>query len=328
MLESQEKSMKAIRVQQFGEPEQMVLEDISLPAPDDDQVLVEVRAIGVNPVDTYIRAGIYPAKPDLPYTPGLDAAGVINAVGPGVKHHKVGDRVYCFGSVSGCYAEQMLCREAKIYALPDNVDFKAGAAMGVPYSTAYFALYYRAHTMPGETVLIHGASGAVGLAALQLAKANGIRAIGTAGTEAGLELIRQQGAVAALDHTQADYLDALDELTCGQGVNVILEMLANVNLHKDLEALARFGRVVVIGNRGTIEIDPRAAMGRNASILGMSLFNASEKELRSIHAALYAGLANGSLIPVIHSELKLKEAALSHHRVMEPGAKGKILLIP
>lgn len=318
--------MKAIRVHKFGAPDVMQVENVELSQPVGNQILIEIKAIGVNPVDTYIRSGTYPAKPELPYTPGLDASGEIKAVGPDVKHRKPGDRVYCFGSATGCYAEQAICDENQVYPLPPNVDFAAGAALGVPYSTAYFALYYRAHTMPGETVLIHGASGAVGLAALQLAKNNGIRAIGTAGTEAGLDLIRKQGAIAALDHSADDYLDQIAELTCNQGLNVILEMLANVNLQKDLEMLAKFGRVVVIGNRGTTEIDARAAMGKNASIMGMSLFNTTSNQLQSIHASLYAGLENGTLQPVISEELSLAEAAAAHDKVMQPGARGKIIL--
>lgn len=320
--------MKAIRVHQFGEAEVMQLQEVELLPPVTNQIRIDVKAIGINPVDTYIRAGIHSVKPNLPYTPGLDAAGVISAMGPDVKSHKIGDRVYCFGSDTGCYAEQVLCRDSQVYPLPDNVDFSAGAAMGVPYATAYFALFYRAHCVPGETLLVHGASGAVGLAALQMAKANGIRAIGTAGSAAGLELIKQQGAVAALDHTQQNYLQVIDELTSGEGVNVVLEMLANVNLQKDLEVLAKFGRVVVIGNRGSVEIDPRAAMGKNASIMGMLLFNSTQAQLSSIHAALNAGLANGSLRPVISSEMPLAEASQAHVQVIAPGAKGKIILVP
>lgn len=320
--------MRAIRVHKFGETDVMQLEQVELLPPIANQVRIEVKAIGINPVDTYIRAGIYPTKPNLPYTPGFDAAGVIKEIGPDVKHRKVGERVYCFGSDTGCYAEQVLCKESQVYLLPNNVDFEAGAALGVPYTTAYFALFYRAHTLPGEMLLVHGASGAVGLAALQIAKMFGIRAIGTAGTAEGLHLIEQQGAIAALDHTKPGYLNVIDELTCGQGVNVILEMLANINLQKDLEILARYGRVVVIGNRGTIEIDPRTAMGRNASVMGMSLFNATEKELHSIHAALHAGLENGALNPIIGLKLPLADAVKAHVKVMEPGAKGKIVLTP
>lgn len=320
--------MKAIRVHSFGAADVMQLEDVALLPPIDNQVMIDIKAIGVNPVDTYIRSGVYPVKPELPYTPGFDAAGVIVALGPEVKHRKIGDRVYCFGSVTGCYAEQTLCQETQTYLLPDNVEFSAGAALGVPYSTAYFALFYRAHCLPGETLLIHGASGAVGLAALQLAKANGIRAIGTAGTHEGLELIKQQGAIAALDHSKPGYLDAVEELTSGQGVNVILEMLANLNLQNDLNLLAKFGRVVVIGNRGSIEIDPRAIMRLNASIMGMSLFNTTEPQLNSIHASLQAGLENNTLNPVINSEMTLSRVAEAHHAVLQPGAKGKIILLP
>jgi len=177
-------------------------------------------------------------------------------------------------------------------------------------------------------LLVHGASGAVGLATLQLAKNNGIRAIGTAGTAEGLKLVKQQGAVAALDHTQANYLESLDILTCGQGVNVVLEMLANINLQHDMEILAKFGRVVVIGNRGTVEIDPRAIMGRNASIMGMSLFNTTENQLRSIHSSLCAGLSNGTLKPVVASVMSLEDVAQSHQQVLQAGAKGKIVLTP
>lgn len=320
--------MKAIRVHQFGEPDVLQLMEVPDLTPGHQQVLIDVKAIGVNPVDTYIRAGIYPNRPEPPYTPGLDAAGIIAAVGDGVTHRKVGERVYCFGSDSGCYAEQVLCHEQQVYLLPDNVAFTAGAAVGVPYSTAYYAIFYRAHVLPGEVMLVHGASGAVGLAALQIAKANGIRAIGTAGTEAGLQLIEQQGAIAALNHYRPDHMAATVELTCGQGLDVILEMLANVNLANDLNFLAKFGRIVVIGNRGSIEIDPRATMGRNASILGMSLFNLTEKELRCIHAALAAGLENGTLKPVINAEMPLSEAEQAHVNVMKPGARGKIILIP
>lgn len=318
--------MRAIQVGQFGDPEVMRINEISLPPVSENQVLIDVKAIGVNPVDTYIRAGLYPSLPNRPYTPGKDAAGIITAVGPEVKDRKIGDRVYCCGSLTGCYAEQVICEESTVFPMPDNIDFSLAAAVGIPYSTAYFALYYRAHCMPGETLLVHGASGSVGLAALQLAKSNGIKAIGTAGTTEGLKLITQQGAIAALNHNEESYLDKVDELTHGQGVDVILEMLANVNLQKDLELLAKYGRVAVIGNRGTIEIDPRIIMGRNASIFGMSLFNATDNQMRSIHAAIYAGLENGSLKPIISTNLPLEKASEAHRKVLQPGAKGKVIL--
>jgi NADPH2:quinone reductase len=245
-----------------------------------------------------------------------------------VKDVQVGARVYTSWSLSGVYAEQTLCDETHVHPLADAVSFAQGAAVPIPYATAYRALFQRAHAVPGETVLVHGASGGVGVAAVQIARAHGLTVIGTGGTERGRALAVEQGAHHVLDHHAPNYLDRLMELTAGRGVDVILEMLANVNLAKDLTALAMGGRVVVIGNRGTIEINPRDAMARDAAILGMSLFNASDRELASVHAALVAGLANGTLRPVVGRELPLVEAPRAHEAVMEPGAHGKIVLIP
>ena len=320
--------MKAIRVHEFGGPEVMKLEDVPDLQPGPGQVVVRVRAAGVNPVEVYVRAGTYARKPPLPYTPGSDAAGDVIAIGEGVRRVKVGDRVYTAGTLTGTYAEQALCNENQVHPLPARVDYAQGAAVNVPYATAYRGLFQRAHALPGETVLVHGASGGVGTAAVQLARAAGLTVIGTGGTERGRELVKENGAHHVLDHKAADYLDQLMQFTDGRGVDVILEMLANVNLAKDLTLLAQFGRVVVIGNRGTIEINPRDAMGRDAAILGMTLFNVSERELASIHAALVAGLENGTLNPVIGQELPLADAPRAHEEVMKPGAYGKIVLIP
>ncbi len=320
--------MQAIRVHQFGEPEVMKLEEVPDLKPGPGQVVVQVKAVGVNPVDTYIRSGMYARKPNLPYTPGSDAAGDVQAVGEGVTRVKVGDRVYVAGSLSGAYAAQTLCNESQVHPLPSQVTYAQGAAIGVPYGTAYRALFQRAHAVPGETVLVHGASGGVGVAAIQLARARGMKIIGTGGTDKGRKLVMEQGAHHVLDHTQSGYLDQVLELTGGRGVDVILEMLANVNLGKDLPVLALGGRVVVIGSRGTVEINPRDTMSRDAAILGMTLFNTSERDMASIHAALVAGLENGTLRPVIGQEIPLAEAPRAHKAVMEPGAYGKIVLLP
>ena len=320
--------MKAIRVDEFGGPEVMRLVDLPDPQPGDGQVLVRVHAAGVNPVDTYIRAGAYGRLPPLPYTPGMDGAGVVEATGAGVARVAVGDRVYLAGTISGSYAELAVCDESQAHPLPGDLSFAQGAAVNVPYATAYRALFQRAHALPGEVVLVHGASGGVGVAATQLARAAGMKVIGTGGTEQGRQLVLEQGAHHALDHHAPGYLEQLLDLTEGRGVDVVLEMLANVNLDKDLNVLARNGRVVVIGNRGTVEINPRAAMSRDASILGMSLLNAPQSELPTIHAALVAGLENGTLRPVVGQEMPLADAARAHQAVIEPGAYGKIVLIP
>jgi NADPH2:quinone reductase len=290
---------------------------------------VRVHAVGVNPVESYIRSGTYAMKPALPYTPGMDAGGVVMAVGPGVKRVKVGDRVYTTSPNGGTYAEQVLCGEAQVHRLPDNVTFEQGAAMGVPYGTAYRGLFQRAEAKPAETVLVHGASGGVGSAAVQLARAAGMTVIGTAGSESGLELVKKEGAHHVLNHSSDGYLDELMKLADGRGVDVIIEMLANKNLGRDLKVLAKKGRVAVIGSRGTIEVDPRDAMGREADIRGVTLMSASEPEYREMHAALVAGLENGTLRPVIGQRIPLAEAARAHVEVMKPsGAHGKIVLIP
>ena len=320
--------MKAIRVHEFGGPEVMRLEDVADPHAGPGQVVVRVHAIGVNPVDTYVRAGTYPTRPPVPYTPGRDAAGVIEAVGEGVKRVAAGDRVYVAGTLSGAYAERALCEESQVQPLAARVLFTQGAGVFVPYATAYRALFQRARAVPGETVLVHGASGGVGVAAVQIARAAGFTVVGTGGTERGRKLASDEGAHHVLDHHAPEYLDQLMSLTGGRGVDVILEMLANVNLGRDLNVLARGGRVVIIGSRGTVEIDPRAAMGRDASILGMTIMNGLPQELQSIHAALVAGLENGTLRPVVGREMSLADAPRAHIAVMEPGAHGKIVLLP
>ena len=319
--------MKAIRVHEFGEPDVLRLEEVPDPVAAHNQVVVAAKAIGVNPVETYIRAGKYGPKP-FPYTPGADAAGVVASIGPGVTACKVGDRVYIAGAISGSYAEKILCDEKSIHPLPAHVTFQQGAAMGVPYGTAYRALVIRGGAKPGETVLVHGGSGGVGTAAIQIAHAMGLTVFATAGSDRGLELIRRQGAHKAFNHRQDGYLQQILDATEGRGVPLILEMIANVNLAHDLSLLGKQGRVVVIGNRGTIEINPRDTMARDADIRGMTLMNASEWELTSIHAALVAGLENKSLSPVIGKELPLADAPAAHKLVMESGAYGKIVLIP
>jgi len=321
--------VKAIRVHEFGGPEVLRLEEVPMPQPDLGEVLVRIHAIGVNPVETYIRAGTYARLPALPYTPGNDCAGVIEQVGPGVNEFKAGDRVYTGGSLTGStYAEFTLCKTAQVHPLPENVSFAQGAAMGTPYATAYRGLFQRADAKPGETVLVHGASGGVGTAAVQLAHARGLRVFGTAGSDEGRKLAHEQGAHEVFDHHASDHFEQIMNATNGRGVDVIVELLANVNLGKDLTILAKGGRVAIMGSRGPVEINPRDAMQRDVDLRGMVLPNTSPAEMAIIHAALVAGLENGTLRPVIGKEFPLAEAAQAHRAVMEPGALGKIVLVP
>ena len=318
--------MKAIIVNEFGGPEVMHLVDISDPEPQAGQVLVQIKAAGVNPVDTYIRSGIYGSA--VPYTPGADGAGIVEAIGDDVTKVKPGDRVYIGFSVTGTYAEKTLCNENQVYPLPDRLSFSQGAGINVTYATAYRALMQRAKGIPGETILVHGATGGVGTAAVQIAKAYGFRVVATGGTDKGRTMISQQGADVVVDHLEEGYLQKALDLSGVTGFDIVLEMLANVNLQKDLEHLALNGRVVVIGNRGTIEINPRETMRRDAAVIGMTLMNADEKTTASIHSALIAGFATGTLSPVIGKEIPLQEATRAHQEILQPGSFGKIVLIP
>ncbi len=319
--------MKAIRVYRFGEPEIMQFEDVPPQTPGPGQVLIEVKAAGVNPVETYIRAGIYGDR-DFPYTPGLDAAGLVRRVGEGVENLIAGQRVFTAGSVSGTYAQQCLCNAAQVHPLPENISFSQGAALGIPYGTAYRGLFQRGRAEAGQTVLIHGASGGVGLAAVQLAKAAGLNIIATAGTDDGRQLVLWQGADRVLDHHAPEHFEKALEFTNGAGVDLLLEMLANVNLGEDLKIMADHGQIVVIGSRGTVEIDPRLTMARETTVSGLMLAKATPAEKSQMYQAVIKGLQDGSLNPVVDEEFPLVEAPQAHHRIMESGHHGKIVLVP
>lgn len=318
--------MKAIVVREFGEPEVMNLEEVPTPKPMGSQVLVKIEAAGVNPVDTYLRTGIYAQAPKLPYTPGKDGAGVIESVGPHATKFKPGDRVYTAGSISGTYGEYSLCREEDLGRLPQNISFEQGAGVWTPYATSYRALFQKAKAINGETVLIHGASGGVGIAATQWAKNAGLKVIGTASSDEGKELVKQQGADAVFDHTDEDHLGEIRELAGGRGVEIIIEMLANANLERDFEALAMNSRIVVVGSRGSLQFTPRQAMTRDAVIYGMLLFNSTQNDRDDIHSAIYDGLSAGFLAPVVGESIPLGEAPRAHHAVIEEKARGKIVL--
>lgn len=319
--------MYGIRVGRFGAEDTLAYQEIPVPEPAEGQVRVRLHAAGVNPADTYIRTGTYAFfVPPLPYTPGFDGAGVVDAVGAGVTTTAPGERVFLSSlgtaGFSGAYAEFAVTDAADVRPLPDALSYAQGAAVGVPCVTAWRALFQKAALQPGETVLIHGASGGVGLPATQLARDAGATVVGTAGTPEGADLVRAAGADHVLDHSAAGYLDALADLAPA----VIVEMLADVNLVHDLEVIARYGRVVVVGSRGSLDFTPRLTMRKEATILGTALWNATPAESAAALAAVSAKLRGGTLRPVVGTELPLEEAAEAHRRVLAPGARGKLVL--
>jgi len=325
-------SMKAIVVHQLGPPEVLCLEDIAALAPAWRQVLVRVRAAGVNPVDASIRSGIGPT-PQLPYTPGTDAGGVVEATGDAVDELSVGQRVYTHGSATGTYADFALCTPEQIAPLPDSLTFAQGAAIGTPYGTAYRALFQRGSARSGERLFVHGASGGVGLAAVQLAVAAGLEVIGSASTVAGRRLILEQGAAHVVDHSLSEHGDEVLELTDGRGVDLILETRSDVHLGADLLLLSRHGRVLCVGNRGpgnegTVAVNARHLMRGEKTILGVMLHHVDATDLSAIHAALATGLHSGALRPVVTREYPLSQAAVAHRAIATGHTRGKLVLLP
>lgn len=320
--------MRAIRVSQFGGPEVLKLEDkVPIPVPNDNQLLVKVYAAGVNPVDTYVRTGTYAIKPALPYTPGNDVAGIVESVGKGVQSFKEGDRVFAFRAASGGYAEFCVTDEEVTQPLSENLTFEQGASLGIPYYTAYRALVIQGQARPGETVLIHGASGAVGLACVQFACSRGLRIIGTAGSAPGIDLIKENGADFAFNHKSENYVQQIMDATNGEGPDLIIEMLANVNLEKDLAMVKKRGRIVNVGSRGSIEITPRYTMGKECTITGVMLMNSSPSDWKEAHAAIQSGMEAGWIKPHIGKEYSLAQAADAHNDVINnSGAQGKLVI--
>ncbi|CAF0689961.1 Quinone oxidoreductase [Candidatus Methylacidithermus pantelleriae] len=321
-------AVKAIIVRRLGQPEVMTLEELPDPVPGEGEVLVRIHAAGVNPVDTYLRGGQFGYSPELPFTPGIDGAGVVEQTGPKVTKVKAGDRVYLAGSRTGTYAELAVASESQVYPLPPSISFAEGACLYVPYGTAYRALFVLVSPKPGETLLVHGGSGGVGLAAIQWASAFGLRVAATASTEEGRSLVLRNGAQAAWDHTDPSHWEKAVEWTGGVGFGIVLEMLANVNLARDLDIIRTGGRVIVVGCRGESCIDPRKLMAKDGGILGLSLANASPQELEGFHLALEAGLSRGFVRPHIRAILPLSQAPKAHRMIWEPGALGKIVLVP
>jgi len=321
---------QAIVCESFGTPDVMRLKSVTLQSPQQGQVLVRMGAAGVNPSDTYVRlgpdgpyAGNAKLIPSLPYTPGKDGAGTVESVGPGVDTFRPGDRVYSSASLTGTYATHALFSTNQIYSLPSNISFAQGACVGVPAATAYRALHIRGKACANEAVFVHGASGAVGLAAVQLAVNQGCFVVGTAGTAEGEEVVRNAGAHFVVNHRAEGYLESAKASLPGDkaadGFDLLLEMAADVNLVADFAIMARGGRVAIVGSKAKpIGINPRLTMPKELDVRGVFLGNATPGELRETHSALYKAMEEGVLVPVVAVEIPLAEAAKSHVEVMQP----------
>lgn len=304
-----------------------IVADLPTLAPIRGQVLVKVEACGVNPVDTYIRSGAYKRLPPLPYTPGKDGAGTVSVLGDGVTTCQVGDRVWFYGSVTGSSAEYCLVTADKLFQLPDTISYEQGACVGTAYLTGYRALYHKGQAKQGETVFVHGASGGVGSAIVQMAVASNMQVYGTAGSEEGLSLLKDMGVKGAYNHKDPSYLDALKQ-DLPTGPDIIIEMLANKNLNVDLDLISLGGRIVVVGNRGTIEITPRHIMMKECTVTGVMLFNQTLLESNEATSHVNKGLSDGWLAPKVWKTVPLQEISEAHTEIIDNrGAKGQIAVL-
>jgi NADPH2:quinone reductase len=262
----------------------------------------------------------------------MDGAGIIEAFGPDCTRDdlRAGQRVWVCRSVSGTYAQFAVCDEKRVMPLGKDLTFSQGAGVGVAFLTAWVALHEKARITPGMRVLVHGASGGVGMAAVQIARAAGCHVAGTAGTPEGAALVRSCGAHECFMHRDPDYTSRLRVWTKDAGFDAIIEVLANENLQRDLELVAFAGVIVVVGNRGQATIDARRTMQRDARIVGMSLMNADDQVWKRATHGVQAGLANGTLRVHVRTgegeALTLEHASRAHELVMRGGASGKIVL--
>lgn len=323
--------MKAIRVHKFGDFNEMKYESgIAIPQPDDHQVLVKVKAIGVNPLEAFVLRGGFGPQP-FPYIPGMDFAGVVERVGCKVKEIKSGDRVYgsTTDSMNNAYAEYVAVKENFVHPLPDALSYSQGAAIPVPYFTAYRALFHTASAKPGEVVFVHGASGGVGVAAVQLARGSGMRVIGTAGTAAGAELVKRAGAECVFNHREEGYLDKAKAAIGEGGADIVIENVANKNLKKSLKVVGAGGRIVLVGGVGETPINPLDLLVKEVAVYGVMFFRMSSQQLFQARSAVHAGIEAGWLRPHIWQELPLERAVDAQQLLASgSGAQGKVVLLP
>jgi NADPH:quinone reductase len=319
--------MKAVQVHEFGKTDVLQIDELPDPVTEKGQVLIRVHAAGVSPLDTYVREQSHGAPtPTLPYIPGFEAAGEIATVGEGVTKFQVGDRVYV-NTFLGAYSELIVHDPASVYLLPDSVSFAQGTAVVNSYPTAYYGLFNLAHAKAGDRVFVHGASGAVGTAAVQLARATGMMVVGTGGSDRGLELVLQEGAHHALNHREPNYLQQALELTDGKGYDVILEMNATKKLADDIALVGKFGRIIVIGGTdAAVTFDPTPILWKGASIIGLYIGLATPEESEQIHSAIYTKLQNNSLRPIVGQAFALGDVAKAHEAVHQTSSAGKIVL--
>lgn len=323
-------TMKAIMIRDFGNEDVLNVSTVPRKTNTPEEILIRVEAAGINPVDTYLREGFFAQLPPLPLILGKEVAGTVAAIGSNVTHNpynlKVGDRVYCMLPNNGGYAQYVASIPENVIPLPDKLTYSQGACLYVTYYTAYRALILRAKMKRNETVLIHGASGGVGTAAIQLAKHYGAFVAATAGSDAGIELCKSLGADYTINHRRDDHLQVAKRELGDRGFDIIFENVAHVFLGEDGHVLAPEGRIAIVGCKGSIEIAPRTLMVSEGAMIGVSLFLMTPENMDECTRVILQGIEDGWIKPVIEKEYTFHEARQAHHDMQKKSGKlGKLV---
>ncbi len=323
--------MRAIRVTEFGGTDVLEAVDVDAPDPGPGQLRIDIAAAGINFADIMQRRGAYLGGPEPSYVPGMEAAGTVDAVGEGVDF-EVGDRVVAMIG-EGAYAEQAVAHAAGVFAIPDEMGFAEAAGFPVQFLTAHSCLHEWGGLETGERVLIHAAAGGVGTAAVQLADAAGAEVFATASTAEKLDLAERLGADHLINYTETDFADEIDELTDGDGVDLVLDGVGGETFHKSLDALGFRGRIVTYGvaSGDPAKADTKRLLFENKSAIGFHLGRASARDPKSIFTAmpeLQELLASGDLEVIVGERFPLEDAADAHEYIEGRNSVGKVVLEP
>jgi NADPH:quinone reductase len=324
--------MKAMVARRWCEPGELEYADVAEPRPGPGEASIDVRATGCNFPDILMVQGKYQVKPPLPFSPGHEVAGVVREVAPGVTRVRPGQRVLAMLAWGG-YAERATAPAEHVFAIPDAMSFEEGAAFGLVYQTAYCALVHRAAVRSGESLLVHGAAGGVGLAAVQLGKTLGARVLATAGAEAKLEIARQSGADVLINYRSDDWVERVKAETGGEGADVVYDPVGGDVFDGSTKCIAFEGRLLVIGFAGgrIPSVAANRILLKNIAIVGVhwGLYQRRTSPLIDRWMdALFALYEKGQVRPIVFRTYPLRDAAAALRAISERESYGKVVLVP
>ncbi|MCB0842599.1 MAG: NADPH:quinone oxidoreductase family protein [Bacteroidetes bacterium] len=324
--------MKAVLCKSYGPPESLVVEDIPSQSPGKGQILLEVKACGVNFPDTLIIEGKYQFKPEMPFSPGGEIAGIIKEVGEGVKQYKVGQKVFAMTGWGG-FAEEVVADAKICFPIPDGMDFVTASSFSMTYGTSMHALQDRARMKEGETLLVLGAAGGVGLAAVEIGVQLGAKVIAAASTQEKLDFCREYGAVETINYSKEDLKSRIKELTDGKGVDVVYDPVGGAYSEAALRGTAWKGRYLVIGfASGEIpQVPLNLPLLKGCQIVGVFWGSFAQRNPQANmmnFMQLIQWFREGKLKPHIHATYGLEDAAKALHDILDRKVKGKVVLVP